>query len=317
MHAQTKNSATTSTIAESSSSSTDLTTLPPPEEGAWSVHYAGKGAEASRARVGKMAAGKTMLVLGATSDIARATIFELIADGWSFFLAGRDLQALQLLAEEVAARSGRVVAYAYFDAVKLSIAEMELFWDSVTSSTRAEPVAEATPVLPPLLGLLCAVGMLCEQKQAESDWALLQTMMQANLTGLVTVLSLAANYFEAQHKGQIVVISSVAGERGRCSNYVYGAAKAGMTAFVSGMRARLSASNVEVLTVLPGWVQTKMVAGRELIPALTARPEQVAVDIVRAMHRGQDVVYTRWWWRYIMWVVKLIPERFFKRMRKY
>ncbi len=285
----------------------------------WYISLAGVGAGAANTQSHQES--KTMLVLGATSDIAKATINALIPFGWSFHLAGRNLESLRQIADDVSVRSGKRVAYSYFDAVSMDIEQMQRFWDNVVACSQKMPVYDEhaqdddDDAKQTLQALFCAVGVLGEQKRAELDCAFTQSLIRANFSGVLPVISLAANYFEAQRSGHIVVISSVAGDRGRGSNYVYGAAKAGLSAFLSGLRVRLHASNVQVLTVLPGFVQTKMVAGLELPAALTITPEQAARDIVKAMVKGKHVLYTKWWWRYIMFIIKHIPERVFIRLR--
>lgn len=113
------------------------------------------------------------------------------------------------------------------------------------------------------------------------------------------------------------MVSSVAGDRGRASNYVYGSAKAGLSAFLSGLRQRLHNQGVKVITVLPGFVKTRMVEGMNLPEALTATPEQVAADVLKAVRTDKSVVYTRFFWRYIMFIVKSIPEGIFRKLEKF
>jgi hypothetical protein len=124
----------------------------------------------------------------------------------------------------------------------------------------------------------------------------------------------AANYFERERHGVIGVISSVAGDRGRQSNYVYGSAKAGVTAFCQGLRQRLSKSGVRVVTIKPGIVDTPMTYGMNLPRLLLARPERVARDIVRALHRADGDIYTPFFWRFIMLGIRMLPEPIFKRL---
>ena len=138
-------------------------------------------------------------------------------------------------------------------------------------------------------------------------------MLRTDLLGPVSLLTRAAQRLEAQGSGCIAALSSVAGDRGRGSNLVYGAAKAGLTAFLSGLRNRLSGAGVRVVTVKPGFVDTPMTDHLPKNP-LYASPERVARDVVRAIDTGADVVYTPWWWRFVMLAVRLIPERLFKRL---
>ncbi len=120
---------------------------------------------------------------------------------------------------------------------------------------------------------------------------------------------------EARKAGLIIGLSSVAGDRGRASNYVYGSAKAGLSAFLSGLRHRLAASGVRVMTVKPGFVRTAMTEGLNLPPLLTAEPDQVAADILSAVKKRRDTIYSRWYWRFIMSAIRLLPESIFKRTR--
>ena len=138
-------------------------------------------------------------------------------------------------------------------------------------------------------------------------------VLRTDLLGPVSLLTRAAQRLEAQGSGCIAALSSVAGDRGRGSNLVYGAAKAGLTAFLSGLRNRLSGAGVRVVTVKPGFVDTPMTDHLPKNP-LYASPERVARDVVRAIDTGADVVYTPWWWRFVMLAVRLIPERLFKRL---
>jgi len=161
--------------------------------------------------------------------------------------------------------------------------------------------------------VLCVVGLLGDQDQARHDPDLATEIINSNFTGLVPLLSLAADDFEARKSGLIIGLSSVAGDRGRASNYIYGSAKAGLTAFLSGLRNRLAPSGVRVITVKPGFVKTAMTEGMNLSPLLTADPSQVAADIVSAVKKGRDVIYSRWFWRFIMIVIKALPEFIFKK----
>ncbi len=165
--------------------------------------------------------------------------------------------------------------------------------------------------------LFCSVGYLGDQKKAEQDIRECELIMQANFNGLLPMLTATAQFFKQQRSGSIMVVSSVAGERGRCSNYCYGSSKAAMTAFLSGMRCSLLPYNVHVMTIKPGYVATRMVAHKKLPPYITASTQRVAKDIVKGFKRRSSVVYTMWLWRYIMAVVRLIPEFIFKRLNMF
>ena len=239
-----------------------------------------------------------MLILGATSEIARACALRFAQDGWDLCLAGRRMDVLQALAQELHDKTGRAVDCMEFDA--LASSTHAALWDSVKARTDA---------------VLCAVGLLGDQIAARHDNAAADRILRANFTGLVPLLSMAADTFEQRQRGLIIGISSVAGDRGRGSNYLYGSAKAGFTAFLSGLRARLEPSGVQVLTVKPGLVASPMLKGRDLPPYLIALPETVARDIANAVRKGRHTLYSPWYWRVIMLVVKHLPERLFMRLK--
>lgn len=242
----------------------------------------------------------TMLVLGATSEIAVATLHLLAQEGWSFILTGRNLNALDTLGHKLTEQYACHCTTTHFD-THIPPQQQQDWWQEITLHT-------------PIQAVLCAIGYLGQPHVAEQDLEEGMKILMSNFGGLIPVLSLAANYFEQRQHGKIIVISSVAGERGRASNYAYGSAKAGMNAYLSGLRARLSSSQVQVLTVLPGLVKTRMIADRPP-KRPCALPEEVARDIVYGIHHNKDVIYSRWYWRYIMWVVKHLPEVIFKRIR--
>lgn len=164
-------------------------------------------------------------------------------------------------------------------------------------------------------GVACVFGYLGNQEISEHNWDEAKRTIDTNFTGAVSFLNIAADWFEEEKSGFIIGISSVAGDRGRVSNYLYGSAKAGFTAYLSGLRARLSKSGVSVMTVKPGFVATRMTEGMNLPAVLTAKPEQVAKDIFRAYRKGKPVVYTRWYWRFIMLAIIHIPERIFQKLK--
>jgi len=238
------------------------------------------------------------LVLGAKSDIARASARRFAGQGFNIYLAGRGHKELEEDAADLAIRYKINAKSLEFDA--LDFKSHPGFYESITEKP---------------LGVLCAVGHLGDQKKAEGDFEEAQKIMETNYTGCVSILNIIAADLEKRKEGFIIAISSVAGDRGRQSNYMYGSAKAGLSAYLSGLRNRLSPSNVSVLTVKPGFVATRMTRGLDLPKALLASPEQVAEDIFRAWKKGKNIVYTRWYWKFIMAVINNIPERIFKRMK--
>lgn len=240
----------------------------------------------------------TLLVLGGTSDIARATALKFAQNGWTLQLAGRDETALSLIAHDITIRTGKAASCFHFDALQPESG------GALWASLQEKPDA-----------VLCAVGLLGDQQKAQHDCALAYEILTANFTGLVPLLSLAAEFYEAAKDGCIIGISSVAGDRGRASNYLYGSAKAGLTAFLSGLRNRLSRTHVLVMTVKPGFVATRMTQDMRLPAALTASPEEVATAIWAGFQKKRNVIYVRPLWRFIMLTIKTLPERVFMRMK--
>ncbi len=209
-----------------------------------------------------MSAPGLVLILGATSDIGHATARYFAANGWSVCLAARDEVALRRNADDIAARSGRDVPVRKFD-----ILDTGSFDDFIAS----------LPQIPDTV--VCVVGLLGDQQLAESNLTQATTIMRTNYEGPALLLGGFAEAFVKRNSGTIIGVSSVAGDRGRASNYIYGSAKAGFTAFLSGLRNRLARTKVHVVTVKPGFVDTRMTAGMKLPRALTAKPEEVAATI--------------------------------------
>ncbi len=239
-----------------------------------------------------------VLILGARSDIARACAQRLARAGHPLMLAARDAATLAGDAEDLKLRHGVAVTCHDFDA--LATGDHAAFLD-------------ALPELPEIA--LCAVGLMGDQAESQRDPAAAIRVLRSNFEGPAVVLSLLAERFEARGSGTIVGISSVAGERGRASNYVYGAAKAGFTAWLSGLRNRFGRGPVRVITVLPGFVATSMTEGMDLPARLTAQPEEVAEAVYRAIRHRRDVVWVRPVWRVIMAIIRALPEPIFKKTR--
>lgn len=242
---------------------------------------------------------KKILVLGATSAIAQAWMRLLAPDGASFFLVARNAAHLDSVAKDLATRGAA--------AVYLETADLDQTAEHVSLLERAVAA---------LGGVDCALiahGVLGDQAAGERDFAVASASLQTNFLSTVSLATWLANFFAAQYRGGLVVISSVAGDRGRKSNYIYGSAKAGLNAFLDGVRNRVDRDGVQVLTVRPGFVSTPMTAHLPQGP-LFASPDAVAHDILRAIEHRRDVIYTPWFWRWIMVLVRAIPEWKFKRM---
>jgi short-subunit dehydrogenase len=163
-------------------------------------------------------------------------------------------------------------------------------------------------------GVVLCYAILTSQEQASADPTLARQVIEVNFTSPVILLNAAAAYMAPRQRGYLCVLSSVAGDRGRPSNYLYGASKAALTAYLDGLRARLHSAGVDVITVKPGPVDTAMTWGRERL-VLAASPERVAAAACRAIRRHRGTIYTPWFWRPIMALVRAIPEPIFKRMK--
>jgi decaprenylphospho-beta-D-erythro-pentofuranosid-2-ulose 2-reductase len=242
---------------------------------------------------------KRILIVGATSAIAEATARRFAARGDSLFLVGRNALALQAIADDLRLRGAAEAASAVFDA-----REPETF---------APILAAAVVRLGGLDAALIAHGSLSNQGVCEASVEALREEFVINTLSVITISLLLSRHFTSQGQGVIAAISSVAGDRGRKSNYIYGASKAAVSTFLSGLRQQLYASGVRVVTIKPGFVDTPMTAAFKK-GALWATPAQVARDIVRGMDRGTPVLYTPWFWRPIMAVVRFVPERMFRRI---
>ena len=243
--------------------------------------------------------GPSVLIVGATSAIAHAVARRYAAGAAALFLAARDATKLAATADDLRARGAVRVETRVFEADDLD--------------GHAALVEGVTAAFPHLDAALVAYGTLPDQAAVERDAGAVAAAFTTNATSVVALLTRLGEVFEAQGRGTLAVISSVAGDRGRPSNYVYGAAKGAVSLFAQGLRARLSKKGVRVVTVKPGFVDTPMTAHLPKNP-LFASPEQVAAKIHRAMTRGADVVYAPGFWRPVMAAIRAIPERLFKRL---
>ena len=242
----------------------------------------------------------TWLVLGASSAIARAFARVAAEDGADVILAGRDSDDLDKTAADVAIRTGRRAGVLDFDALD--------FQSHAALLQRARAEAGAGT-----LNIFLAFGTMPSQAEIDGDAALAFRTIESNFIGAVSVLQAAAPVLEAQRAGAVVALSSVAGDRGRVKNYVYGSAKAGLTAYLQGLRARLFRAGVTVTTVKPGFVDTAMTFG---LPGmfLVASPDAVARACLAAAKRGREEIYVPFFWWGIMTIIRNIPERIFKRL---
>ncbi len=240
------------------------------------------------------------LILGATSAIAHETAKLFVARGDRLFLVGRNEARLQSVTADLAVRGGYELG-----SMAVDLNEMD---------RHQEILAGATTFLNGYERVLIAYGTLGDQKQNERDPREAEHQLRTNFLSAVSLLTLIAEELEEKKKGTIAVISSVAGDRGRQSNYVYSAAKGGLSIFLQGLRNRLHPAEVHVLTIKPGFVRTPMTAHLKQGP-LFAEPKTIAAGIVRAMDKRKDVVYLPSWWRLVMWIIRTIPESIFKKLK--
>jgi short-subunit dehydrogenase len=238
-----------------------------------------------------------ILVLGATSAIAMAVMRRLVTPAAHFFLVARSKDKLTAVAQDLLVRG----------ALRVDM----IVTDLDDTQAHLQMLAVATTQLGAIDLTLLAHGVLGDQAAAERDYAVAEQVLVTNLLSAVSLLTWLANYCVSQAGGTLAVISSVAGDRGRKSNYVYGASKAGLDAFLSGLRNRCDRSGVQVLTIKPGFGATPMTAH---IPKnrLFATPDRVAAGILNAVRRRKDILYVPWFWRPVMTIIKMVPERIFK-----
>lgn len=241
-----------------------------------------------------------IVILGVTSAIARATANAFAAAGQDLVIAARDEGELNRIAADIEVRYTVRAHAVALDAE--DPASVDLLFD------RCHQAA------PHIAGVVLGFGYMESQSAAQEDAAIIRRTFSINLTEAAVILEQFAAHFERQGTGFIAGISSVAGDRGRQSNYIYGTSKAGFSAYLQGLRNRLHHSGVRVITIKPGFVDTKMTFG---LPGLflVATPEAAGRAIHRAIVKGKDVAYVPWFWRYIMLIIRAIPERVFKRLK--
>jgi short-subunit dehydrogenase len=242
---------------------------------------------------------RRVLLIGATSAIVEAAGRRFAQDGDALFLLGRSTERLQEVADDYLMRGASAAGTEALDALDYE---------------RHAPVIEqAVESLGGLDIALIGHGMLPDQNTCEASFEAAREVFEVNTISVISMMTWLANYFEAQASGTLMVISSVSGDRARRSNYVYGTAKGAVSMFAEGLCARLSDSNVNVVNIKPGFVDTPMTAKYEK-GLLWATPEQVARTIYRAARSGRSVLYTPWFWHPIMLVIRFIPASILRRL---
>ena len=248
-----------------------------------------------------MTGGRRVLILGATSGIAQAVARVYAASGARLALVARAREHLATVAADLTVRGGQVVLQRSADLCDLA--------------RHRTLIAEAEQALEGLDVVLVAHGVLPDQQACQDDPRKAVASWDVNFTSAATLMEAAAERMVIAENGVLGVLSSVAGERGRADNYVYGAAKAALTAYASGLGQRLRGTGVTVVTIKPGPVDTPMVAGRKMNPRLVADVDVVGRRIHGALERGERVVYVPGKWRLIMAVIRALPIRIFERTR--
>jgi hypothetical protein len=246
-----------------------------------------------------MSAKLRVAIFGATSEIATAVARRLASEGDSLVLVGRDSAAIAAAARDLTVRGAAQV--------------VEVTADLAATDTLGGVAQRAWDAFAGIDVALIAYGSLPDQAALEADPAAATPMLTLNLASPAVLALHLARHFEAQRSGIIAVITSVAGDRGRKSNFLYGAAKGGLQRFLEGLRHRLFAAGVQVLDIRPGFVSTRMTEHLERGGPLWAAPDKVAADIVRAIHKRRAVLYTPWFWRGILAVVCALPRPLFHR----
>ncbi|MFK2904146.1 SDR family NAD(P)-dependent oxidoreductase [Dyella ginsengisoli] len=233
--------------------------------------------------------------------ICRQATLEMVRPGDRVCLAARNASELSRIASDLQIRR------------KPELVITRLF-DTNDFGDHQRFIEEIHQTLGALDIILVGTGVLGDQIAARSSIPAIREILNSNFVGIATLLSSVANIMESQRSGIIAVLSSVAGDRGRQSNYIYGSAKSGMTAYLSGLRNRLSDSGVRVLTIKLGFVDTRMIAGMGGA-FLRASPYYIGRRIVAKLDGESGNVYLPWFWRYIMLVIVHIPEGIFRRLK--
>ena len=240
---------------------------------------------------------KYALIIGAKSDIAKALAHTFASKDYSLYLAGRNITELEDFKKDLSIRYNVNIELKEFDVVAFDT--HQVFYDSLE--------------VKPTVSILSS-GYMNEQDICQNDFTEALNTINVNYTGCVSILNIIANDYELKKEGDIIGISSVAGDRGRKTNYIYGSSKAAFSSYLSGLRNRLFTSGVHVLTVKPGFVYTKMTEDLELPAKLTAQPQQIADAIYNAFTKKTNVLYSKSIWRIIMLIITNIPESIFKRL---
>lgn len=239
---------------------------------------------------------KTALILGATSDIGIQITNELLHLGWNVQITGKNQNLLNQITNDLKSKYQSEITSLYLD---------------ISDTKRHSQFVKNLKMIPDIV--FSCIGYYEDQTLAKNDSDEFLKTIQINFTGIAILLNCLTLEMEKNKKGKVVVLSSVAGLRGRQLNFIYGSAKAALTTYLSGLRNLLH-PHIQITTILLGPVYTKMSAGHKLIPWITLQPKDAAKKIIRAGLNGKDEVYIHWIWKYIMLGIRLIPEWIFKKL---
>jgi len=242
---------------------------------------------------------RSILIFGATSRIAECVARKYAEQKASIILVGRNQEKLGAISQDLLMRGANDVQYYQLDLA--AIGDIQEFF---TQNSKLSSVVDT---------VLVAHGVLPNQQDIQNSWTLIWQSYEVNLMSAMCIATEVTQWFEEQGRGTLAVITSVAGDRARKSNYIYGAAKGGLSLFLQGLRNRFGSTPIRIIDIRPGFVDTPMTAHLPKGP-LFAEPERVAEGIVKAIDRGADIVYLPWFWRWILLCIRLIPEVIFKKL---
>ena len=246
---------------------------------------------------------KSVIVFGANSTIAQSVVYQLAHDGFNLQLLARDTDQLNLLRQDLLVK---------YPNLKILIDQYDA--ESCVEEILSAKIEYSFEQLGVIDLVLIAHGNLPDQTDCVKSWSSTKKALQVNGLSVLEICHKMSLKLKEQKSGTIAVISSVAGLRGRQSNYIYGTAKGMINIYLQGLRNDMYAHGVHVLTILPGFVDTKMTAEFKK-GALWAKPDKVAKDIVTAIYKKKDILYTPWFWRFIMSIILHIPESVFKKLK--
>ena len=241
---------------------------------------------------------KTVLILGGNSDVGNSLAKDFGKLGSNLILTSRKEGQLDSFKSDLEIRNKINCDVQLFDVLDFKS------HDSFYGNLKMKPDI-----------VISCIGYLDNQEKSENSFEESLKSIQTNFTGLVSILNIISNDFESRKFGIIVGISSVAGDRGRGSNYIYGSSKSGFTSYLSGLRNRLFKSGVKVITVKPGFIKTKMTKHLNLPKILTASPNDISSDIIKSIKDKKNIIYTKWFWKWIMIIIESIPEFIFKKLK--